>query len=307
VSWEDYKPENDPYLNGIEYPEWQTAADNILPSLGDAHVMDFGHSQHGHAGVMTLSGVRDLMSNVKEEIHKWEERGERDHDIPEFLRKVLPVEPDPVYVKADILPSARFHVDTFIIPAIVGGIPQGQTGGATLLSARGDRTRIIVTNVGANPAYVSWTDDVSNVQTLGEMAWIQLPAAIIGSSTPSVAGFPSITVSGQAIQNPFNYPVSVTLAAFTATQVFVNGILVGTGNGPYIVPAYGSLSVTFTVAGTTTPAGIATVAAPAGLQPGNPREIRAGGKVYAYSPLGSQLDIQEEYGFVLREGGFQNP
>lgn len=75
-------------------------------------------------------------------------------------------------------------------------------------------------------------------------------------STPSVAGFPSIATSGTAIQNPFAYPVSVVLAGFTATQVFVNGILVGASNGTYIVPGYGALSVTFTVLGTTTPSGI---------------------------------------------------
>jgi hypothetical protein len=78
-----------------------------------------------------------------------------------------------------------------------------------------------------------------------------------GSVVPSVAGFPSIAVSGTAIQNPFSYPVSVVLAGFTATQVLVNGILVGASNGTYIVPGYGALSVTFTVLGTTTASGIA--------------------------------------------------
>lgn len=75
-------------------------------------------------------------------------------------------------------------------------------------------------------------------------------------TTPPVAGFPAIAVSGTAIQNPFAYPVSVVLAGFTATQVFVNGILSGAGNGTYIVPGFGTLSVTFTVLGVTTPNGI---------------------------------------------------
>lgn len=78
------------------------------------------------------------------------------------------------------------------------------------------------------------------------------------TTTPSVTALPAISVSGQAVQNPNGVPVNVTLAGFTATQVFVNGILVGAGNGTYVVPAYGSISVTFTVLGTTATAGIAT-------------------------------------------------
>jgi hypothetical protein len=78
--------------------------------------------------------------------------------------------------------------------------------------------------------------------------------------TPNVTPVPAITTSGTAVQNPNGVPVSVTLAGFTATQVFVNGILVGAGNGTYIVPAYGSISVTFTVVGTTATAAIPTSA-----------------------------------------------
>lgn len=78
-----------------------------------------------------------------------------------------------------------------------------------------------------------------------------------GPVTPAVTAVPSIATSGTAVQNPNGVPVSVTLAGFTATQVFVNGILVGASNGTYTVPAYGSISVTFTVLGTTATAGIA--------------------------------------------------
>lgn len=117
---------------------------------------------------------------------------------------------------------------TIIVSSLTG--PNSATPGAQRLlnrSQRRHRARIIVNSSG-------------NVTT-----------------TPSVAGFPSIATSGVAVQNPFNYPVQVTLAGFTATQVFVNGIQVGTTNGTYFVPAYGALSVTFTVLGSTTAAGIA--------------------------------------------------
>lgn len=79
---------------------------------------------------------------------------------------------------------------------------------------------------------------------------------ITSTSTPTTTNVPSIVTSGTAVQNPNNAPVQVTLAGFTATQVFVNGILVGASNGTYFVPAFGSISVTFTVVGTTATAGI---------------------------------------------------
>jgi hypothetical protein len=102
-------------------------------------------------------------------------------------------------------------------------------------------------------------------------------------TTASVAlpGFPSIVTSGTAIQNPNAFPVSVVLAGFTATQVFVNGILVGASNGTYIVPAFGSLSVTFTVVGTTTASTIASTGAQSSLDGaifGSREEVTAGGQ-----------------------------
>lgn len=127
------------------------------------------------------------------------------------------------------------------------------------------------------------------------------------TSTPSVAGFPSIAVSGTAIQNPFSYPVSVVLSGFTATQVFVNGILVGASNGTYIVPGYGALSVTFTVLGATTPSGIAvTTTSPQspfdGVIVGSREEITSGltmtpGNIAGFLPIGAniRLESQGEY------------
>jgi hypothetical protein len=76
--------------------------------------------------------------------------------------------------------------------------------------------------------------------------------ASAGPVTAAAPALASIATSGTAVQNTTGNAVQVTLAGFTATQVFVNGVLVGAGNGAYTVPAYGSLSVTFTVLGTTT-------------------------------------------------------
>lgn len=63
---------------------------------------------------------------------------------------------------------------------------------------------------------------------------------------------PAVPASGVAVQNTTNVPQTVVVTGFTATQTFVNGVLVGAGNGTFTVPAYGSISVTYTVAGTWT-------------------------------------------------------
>jgi hypothetical protein len=111
------------------------------------------------------------------------------------------------------------------------------------------------------------------------------------NTTPTVTAVPAIATSGTAVQNPNGVPVNVTLAGFTATQVFVNGILVGASNGTYIVPAYGSISVTFTVVGATTTAAIPSTGPQAftdGVIVGGREEIAAllpGGNQAALNPL----------------------
>jgi hypothetical protein len=65
--------------------------------------------------------------------------------------------------------------------------------------------------------------------------------------TPSQPSVPSSTV---AQQNTNSYPVSVTITGGTLTAVIVNGITVGSGDGTYTVPAYGAISITYSVAPT---------------------------------------------------------
>lgn len=59
-------------------------------------------------------------------------------------------------------------------------------------------------------------------------------------STPS---FPATTV---AQVSTYNFPVLVTIAAGTVTDVSVNGSSVGSGDGSYLLPAFGSITVTYT-------------------------------------------------------------
>lgn len=64
---------------------------------------------------------------------------------------------------------------------------------------------------------------------------------------------PAVPATGVAVQNTSSQTYGVLLAGGTFTQVFVNGVQVGTtSDGPYYVPAYGAISVTYSVAPTWT-------------------------------------------------------
>ena len=75
--------------------------------------------------------------------------------------------------------------------------------------------------------------------------------ALSGTITPPPApATPAVPASTVAVQNPGTYPVTVVITGGTMTAVIVNGVTVGTGAGTYIVPAAGSISMTYTVAPT---------------------------------------------------------
>jgi hypothetical protein len=72
-------------------------------------------------------------------------------------------------------------------------------------------------------------------------------------SVPATLAAPGIGATGVAVQNPYPYPTAVFIGGGTVTNVQVNGISVGTTtNNTYYVPAYGALTVTYSVAPTLT-------------------------------------------------------
>lgn len=97
--------------------------------------------------------------------------------------------------------------------------------------------------------YINVLDNPVVLSDSTSMASDQANTAAAISITPTQPGIPA---SGVAVQNTNQVPVQVVIAGFTATQVFVNGIQVGTGNGTYTVPANGAISITYTIAGTWT-------------------------------------------------------
>jgi hypothetical protein len=80
-------------------------------------------------------------------------------------------------------------------------------------------------------------------------------ASDLDNSASSVISTPAFTVttpgmpaSTVAVQNPYSVPVQVVISSGTVTAVVVNGITVGAGDGTYYVPAYGAISITYSVA-----------------------------------------------------------
>lgn len=76
----------------------------------------------------------------------------------------------------------------------------------------------------------------------------QQPLYAVYTGTGLAPSQPAVPASGVAQQNTNSYPVTVVISGGTATATTVNGVTVGPGDGTYVVPAYGSIAVTYTVA-----------------------------------------------------------
>lgn len=132
------------------------------------------------------------------------------------------------------------------------------TGGAVLVTALAG---LVTTAIGGTASNLSLGTVPSVGSAMG--AGIGGPTAITSLaagtwvSAPSTAGTPGGTLvapgvpgSGSPVTNPYHGSVDVTLSAFTLTAVFVNGVQVGTTNATYTVPQHGTISITYSVAGT---------------------------------------------------------
>lgn len=79
-----------------------------------------------------------------------------------------------------------------------------------------------------------------------------LPGGTISTPAPAnpVPTQPPVPATGVAQQNTNSYPVQVVISAngATITNVSVNGVTVGTAAGTYVVPAFGSISIAYSVA-----------------------------------------------------------
>lgn len=153
-------------------------------------------------------------------------------------------------------------VDTARFPTIQGVSPGGtfnlSGGGASdgfVGPEQGDvwmmRRAIVSPSVFGDPAkYILFRG--STPSDPGQYTNRQLLDGIVynGGIANAAIVQPAIPASTVAQQNTNSVPVQVVITGGTATSTSVNGIVVGGGDGTYTVPAYGSISVTYSVAPT---------------------------------------------------------
>lgn len=82
-------------------------------------------------------------------------------------------------------------------------------------------------------------------------AWsVKIVAAQLTAIAGPVPSQPAVPASTVAQQNVNSYPVQVVVSGGAATVTTVNGVVVGAGDGTFVVPAYGSIAITYSVAPT---------------------------------------------------------
>jgi hypothetical protein len=107
---------------------------------------------------------------------------------------------------------------------------------------------------GAVPALATWVPTTSG---LGMSVFHFREATLYTGGTPTLAGGntlspPSVPSSGVNATNSTGLNVWVTITGGTLTAVTVNGSQVGTTAGSYLLPARGTISITYSVAPTWT-------------------------------------------------------
>lgn len=148
-------------------------------------------------------------------------------------------------------------VPVYITTLNAGGRPLG-----TISTTRAT----IPANTGNDPVRIASRD-------LDRSAMYVMVETAAGSATTPVLITPPVPGTGVAQQNTNGFPVQVQINAngATITNVSVNGITVGTGAATYVVPAYGSISIAYSVA---TPQWVWTAVAGTGPVASAPSGIR---------------------------------
>jgi hypothetical protein len=194
--------------------------------------------------------------------------------------------------------SPELAGDRKIPPAIPVYLTTPAAGGRPLgtLAAQ----RITIPASGSDPVRIAARDrDRTKMLVMVETA---AGSTSISNPAPSQ---PAVPATGVAQQNVNNYPVQVVISAngATITNVSVNGITVGTAAGTYTVPAFGSISIAYSVAtptwvwsyagpnvlvSSTAPSGIRLDNQISNLSAGNGGLLRSG--MAAYQTLENQQD-----------------
>lgn len=160
---------------------------------------------------------------------------------------------------------AETELGTVVISKAVQTLPQTATanlftivGGAVLVTGFFGIVQTAIQNAACNlslglaptvgTAATAGVGGPTSIQNLVSGSMIAAPAAAGAGGTSLVA--PSVPATTVAAVNNYHGTVDVAINAngATITNVFVNGVQVGTAAGTYSVPAHGSISITYTVA-----------------------------------------------------------
>lgn len=165
--------------------------------------------------------------------------------------------------KMDVMLRDRYRgLDSARFPAIqatsTGGtfnLSGGSTSDGFIGPEQGDvwmlRRAIVSPSVFGDPAkYVLFRG--STPSDPGQYTNRQLLDGMVynpGVSNP-VPSQPAVPGSAVALQNTNTYPVTVVISGGTVSQVTVNGVIAGGGDGTYLVPSGQAIAVTYSVAPT---------------------------------------------------------
>jgi hypothetical protein len=82
------------------------------------------------------------------------------------------------------------------------------------------------------------------------ISWPAAWSEVVNGPAAGAVTTPAVPASTVAVNNSSGFPVQVVITGGTMTAVIVGGVTVGTGAGTYVVPAGGTISMTYTVAPT---------------------------------------------------------
>jgi hypothetical protein len=194
--------------------------------------------------------------------------------------------------RTEEIEPAHYTTQSYILPPVGAQTPQADYNQAEvpvqLLQLDPLRKRAVLSVNGTGSCYICSSQaqaqslQFSSNQTADAGALVTAPFAFTAeatgplwavlASTP-VPVTPAVPATGVAQENVNPYPVQVVIGAngATITNVSVNGVTVGTGAGTYVVPAFGEISIAYSVA---TPVWTWTDATPSNITVGVLQERR---------------------------------
>jgi hypothetical protein len=226
--------------------ERQDPAGSPIPGL-TGNIVNYETPRQQVAGPEPMDQFRGMMAHgVPHEADTTEERATAERGGPNVARtRRVPAE------KPRELPPP---VPVYLTQPAAGSRPL-----TTLATAR-----LTIPASTADPVRITGRDETRATM------YVMVENAAGSTSNVLQGAPPAVPATGVAAQNTSALPVSVVISAngATITNVVVNGVSVGTAAGTYTVPAFGAISISYTVATPTwtwTTLGVASTA-PSGIR-----------------------------------------